>query len=104
MQDDPRTATPSTRIKICGVTCVDDALLAADLGAWAIGMVFFPSSPRCCSFDAAGEIGRALGRRHVQRCGVFVNAPLDEVTRIADAVGLTMVQLHGDEGPVFCSE
>ena len=91
------------RIKICGVTGVDDAQLATELGAWAIGLIFYPPSPRRCEVDAAVAVGRAL-RRRAEVCGVFVNAPLDEVAATADAVGLTMVQLHGDEGPSFCDE
>ncbi|MGI8594910.1 MAG: phosphoribosylanthranilate isomerase [Solirubrobacteraceae bacterium] len=91
------------RVKICGVTDVDDARLAAELGAWAIGLIFHPPSPRRCEVDAAVAIGRAL-RRRAEVCGVFVNAPLDHVAATADAVGLTMVQLHGEEGPSFCDE
>jgi phosphoribosylanthranilate isomerase len=91
------------RAKICGVTRLDDALLAADLGAWAVGMVFHPGSKRCCTLAEAEAIGAAL-RRRVELAGVFVNAPLDEVTRVSERVGLTLVQLHGDEGPVFCAE
>ena len=91
------------RVKICGVTDVEDARLATELGAWAIGLIFYPLSPRRCEIDAAVAIGRAL-RRRAEVCGVFVNAPLDDVSTTADAVGLTMVQLHGEEGPSFCDE
>ncbi len=91
------------RVKICGVTGVEDAGLATELGAWAIGLIFYPSSPRRCEVDDAVAIARAL-RRRVEICGVFVNAPLDDVALTVDAVGLTMVQLHGEEGPRFCDE
>src|SRR4051812_30667941 len=63
----------------------------------------FEGSPRRCTLPAAERIAATL-RRQAEVCGVFVNAPLDEVTGIADGVGLTMVQLHGDEGPAYCSE
>ena len=92
-----------TRVKICGVTRLEDARLAADLGAWAIGMIFHPSSPRACDSDVAAEISADL-RRRVEIAGVYVNAPLDQVAADADALGLSILQLHGDEGPAYCSE
>jgi len=91
------------RTKICGVTRLADALLAAELGAWAVGMVFYPASPRRCTVTEAETIGAAL-RRRVELAGVFVNATLEEITRISERAGLTLVQLHGDEGPAFCAE
>lgn len=91
------------RIKFCGITNADDARLCVDAGAWALGMIFWPGSERRCSIDDAQEVVAAM-RRRVELAGVFVNAPLDEVAGVADAVGLTMVQLHGDEGPAYCSE
>jgi phosphoribosylanthranilate isomerase len=91
------------RIKLCGITSLDDARLAVDAGAWAVGCILWPQSPRACDPAEAARIVTALRRRaHV--CGVFVNPHLDEVTELVDALGLTMVQLHGDEGPAFCSE
>ena len=91
------------RIKFCGLTTLDDARLAVATGAWAIGVIFWPASPRRCTLEAAAEIASEL-RRRVEVVGVFVNPTLDEVAGMADAVGLTMIQLHGDEGPAFCSE
>jgi phosphoribosylanthranilate isomerase len=93
----------STRIKFCGVTSLDDAELAVSAGAWAVGLIFWPGSPRRASTAAAVEIGAAL-RRRAEVAGVFVNAPLDVIAATADAASLTMVQLHGDEGPSFCDE
>jgi phosphoribosylanthranilate isomerase len=91
------------RIKLCGITSLDDARLAVDAGAWAVGCILWPRSPRACEPAEAARIVTALRRRaHV--CGVFVNPHLDEVTELVDALGLTMVQLHGDEGPAFCGE
>jgi phosphoribosylanthranilate isomerase len=91
------------RIKFCGITNLDDAQRAVDAGAWALGMILWPGSPRRCELDEAQRIAAAL-RRRVELAGVFVNAPLDEVAGVADAVGLTLVQLHGDEGPAYCGE
>ena len=91
------------KIKFCGITSVSDARLALDAGAWAIGLIFWPGSPRGCDPAAATEIASALKRR-AEIVGVFVNPTLDHVVATADAVGLTAVQLHGDEGPSFCAE
>jgi phosphoribosylanthranilate isomerase len=96
-------AARAPKIKFCGITNVDDARAAAAAGAWAIGMIFWPSSPRRCELAAAVEIAGALKRR-LEIVGVFVNQTLDEIAGTADAVGLTMLQLHGDEGPSFCAE
>jgi phosphoribosylanthranilate isomerase len=92
-----------TRVKICGLTQLHDAELAVQLGAWALGMVFYEPSPRRCSLDQARRISSAL-RRRAELCGVFVNAPLEEIAHVAEEVGLTLVQLHGDEGPSLCAE
>ena len=92
-----------TRIKFCGLTNLDDAERAVGAGAWAIGLIFWPRSPRRCELDAAIEIAAAVKRR-VEVAGVFVNATLDHVAATADAVGLSMLQLHGDEGPAYCGE
>jgi phosphoribosylanthranilate isomerase len=92
-----------TKIKFCGITRLDDAELAVAAGAWTIGLIFWPHSPRRCEPAAAAEIAAAVKRR-VEVAGVFVNATLDHVAEIAEAVGLTMLQLHGDEGPAYCAE
>jgi phosphoribosylanthranilate isomerase len=94
---------PVTRIKFCGITNLGDAERAVAAGAWAIGLIFWPRSPRRCEPDAAIEIAAAVKRR-AEVAGVFVNATLDHVAETADAVGLTMLQLHGDEGPAYCAE
>jgi len=92
-----------TKIKFCGITRLDDAELAVAAGAWAIGLIFWPHSPRRAELDAAAEIAAAVKRR-AEVAGVFVNATLDEVAQTADAVGLTMIQLHGEEGPAYGAE
>lgn len=91
------------KIKFCGITSRADADAAVAAGAWAIGMILWPGSPRRCRPAAAAEIA-AAHRRHVPVAGVFVNPTLDEVARAADELGLTMLQLHGEEGPSFCAE
>jgi phosphoribosylanthranilate isomerase len=90
-------------VKVCGITRLQDAELAVELGAWAVGMVFYEPSPRRCAPTEALRITTAL-RRRVELCGVFVNAPLEEVVQTAEGLGLTLLQLHGDEGPAFCAE
>jgi phosphoribosylanthranilate isomerase len=92
-----------TKIKFCGLTDPGDAEVAVAAGAWALGVILWPGSPRRCRPAVAAEIA-ATHRRHAQIAGVFVNATLDEVARAADEIGLTMLQFHGDEGPVFCGE
>jgi phosphoribosylanthranilate isomerase len=92
-----------TRIKHCGITSLEDAHRAAEAGAWALGMVFWPGSPRACDPNEAQLIGAAL-RRTVNLAGVFVNATLAEIDDMAQLAGLSLVQLHGDEGPAFCTE
>ena len=92
-----------TKLKFCGITRLDDAELAVAAGAWAIGLIFWPRSPRRAELDAAAEIAAAVKRR-AEVAGVFVNATLDHVAQTADAVGLTMLQFHGDEGPAYCAE
>ncbi len=94
---------PATKIKFCGLTRPEDAEHAVQAGAWALGMILWPGSPRFCSPDTAAEIG-ARFRRQVQLAGVFVNPTLDEVVRAADEAHLSLLQFHGDEGPVFCAE
>jgi phosphoribosylanthranilate isomerase len=91
------------KIKFCGITRPVDADAAVAAGAWALGVILWPGSPRRCRREVAAEIA-ATHRRHAQIVGVFVDPTLDQVTRAAEEVGLTMLQLHGDEGPVFCAE
>ena len=91
------------RVKICGITNLEDAREAVRLGAWAIGLVHHQESPRSCDPATAAEIGAEL-RRRCEVAGVFVNPQLDQVaTAVADE-GLSIVQLNGEEGPSFCAE
>jgi len=85
-----------TRVKICGITRERDALLAAELGATAIGLVFWPGSPRYIDADRARDIVRALPP-HVTPVGVFVDQPIEHVRGVSESAGLGAVQLHGGE-------
>ncbi len=90
------------RVKICGITREKDALLAAELGAHAIGFIFYPGSPRYLSPEKARKISASLPP-FVQRVGVFVNEDPSRIKRIRDLVGLDVVQLHGEESPDVCA-
>lgn len=90
-----------TRIKICGITSLPDALAASDLGADFVGVVF-ADSPRRIDAARAREIARAPQRR-AQLVGVFMNQPLDTVRSTAADGGLDFVQLHGDEPLEYCN-
>ena len=91
------------RVKICGITNLDDAAEAVRLGAWAIGLIHYDRSPRVCEPAEAVRIGAAF-RRKCEVVGVFVNPELEEVAKAVENAGLTMVQLNGAEGPAFCGE
>jgi phosphoribosylanthranilate isomerase len=94
----------TTRIKICGITNRDDALLAVELGADALGFVFYPKSPRRVTLEQAASICRALPP-FVATVGVFVNATQQEIESTlapTSGSGLTILQFHGDEPPGFC--
>jgi phosphoribosylanthranilate isomerase len=99
------TVDPSVppKIKFCGLTDPVGAEAAVQAGAWALGMIMWRPSPRYCRLEVAAEIAAAY-RRRAEVVGVFVNPTLSELARIVDDVGLTMLQLHGDEGPSFCAE
>ena len=91
------------RVKICGITNMDDAAEAVRLGAWAIGLIHYERSPRRCDPAEAVAIAAAF-RRKCEVVGVFVNPELGEVAKAVEDAGLTMVQLNGNEGPSFCGE
>ena len=87
-----------THIKICGITSVEDAALALEAGADAIGLNFYPPSPRYISVEKAAEI-RATIPPAIPVSGVFVNVAPEEIFAISQRVGFDIAQLHGDESP-----
>lgn len=91
-----------TRVKICGITRVGDALDAVRLGADAIGLVFYKPSPRYVSPDCAAEIVARLPP-FVTAVGLFVDAGAEEVTEVLSQVPLGLLQFHGDESPAYCA-
>jgi len=93
----------SVRIKICGITTADDALLCHRAGASYLGFIFYIKSPRAIPPESAGEIIRSLPE-DVTPVGVFVNPTRAEVERSALQSGIRVVQLSGDETPEFCAE
>ncbi len=89
------------RVKVCGMTRVEDAQLACELGTSAVGFVFWEQSPRCIEPTRAREIAATLPSQVIS-VGVFVNPSEAEVRSIADSVGLGAIQLHGDETVDLC--
>lgn len=89
------------RVKVCGITSVEDALVAVEAGADAIGLVFYPPSPRYVSTDIAKKISLAVGP-FITVVGLFVNESKPSIENIIRSVGLHVLQFHGDEAPNFC--
>jgi phosphoribosylanthranilate isomerase len=92
-----------TRVKICGITRLEDALTAIKFGADALGFVFYENSPRNISVDTAAEIVSKLPA-FVSVVGLFVNAQPDEIKGVLSKVHLDILQFHGDETPVECRQ
>jgi phosphoribosylanthranilate isomerase len=90
-----------TRIKICGITRVEDARAAAECGADAIGLVFYPPSPRYLSTERAVELRDALPP-FVQTVALFVNPDAAQVAQVLGRVKPALLQFHGEETPEFC--
>ncbi len=91
-----------TRIKICGITRVEDALAAANAGADAIGMVFYEGSPRAVSIEQARRIVAALPP-FIATVALFVNAKPDWVREVCDGIKPSLLQFHGDEDEASCA-
>jgi phosphoribosylanthranilate isomerase len=89
--------------KICGITRLENALLAAELGAAAIGFVFYPRSPRYIDAVAAGRISEQLPQS-LARVGVFVNPDPETMMCTAELAHLTHIQLHGEESRTLCEQ
>jgi len=92
-----------TRVKICGITRPADGVAAAQAGADAIGLVFYPKSPRYLSAERAIEIRDALPP-FVQTVALFVNADAAQVSQVLGRVKPALLQFHGDETPEFCGQ
>jgi len=91
------------RVKVCGITNLDDALAAVEAGAHALGFVFAPSSARRVDEETAARIISRLPPL-VTRVGVFVDAPVARVKEVIALCNLDLVQLHGEESPDYCQE
>ncbi len=91
-----------TRVKICGLTRIQDVEAAVASGADAIGLVFYPPSPRAVTIDQAARLCKVL-RPFVSAVGLFVDARPDEIESVLAQVPLDLLQFHGDESPEFCS-
>lgn len=90
-----------TKVKICGITNLEDARFASGALADYLGFIFYPDSPRYIEPAKAGAINNWI--EGPLKVGVFVNQPLDDVNRIVKETGIDMVQLHGSESPEYCS-
>lgn len=88
-------------IKICGITRLEDALLALKLGAWSIGYIFYDKSPRFIAPEIAGKMSDQLPERFL-KTGVFVNSSVEEIVNNIKLSKINQIQLHGDENPEFC--
>jgi len=91
----------SVTVKICGITNVEDALVAVEAGADALGFIFYEESPRFVTTETAAAIIQQLPRP-VARVGVFVNATVEAVLEAMSRCHLSLLQFHGDESPEFC--
>ncbi len=91
------------RIKICGITRIEDALMAGNLGAWAVGFIFAPSSSRRLSPEKAREISECVERHYpdLLRIGVFLDQPEEFIFSVAGLCNLDGIQFHGKESPEF---
>lgn len=89
------------KVKICGITNLEDALTAVEAGADALGFVFYSASPRHVTPEQAADIIRRLPP-FVQTVGLFVNEEQETVNMISDQCGIDLIQLHGEETPAYC--
>jgi phosphoribosylanthranilate isomerase len=91
------------KIKVCGLTRKQDVSLAVELGAWALGFIFYKKSPRAISPDQTRNLIHDLNC-NIRKVGVFVNEEMDSIRKSVEISGINTVQLHGDESVLFCEE
>ena len=91
------------KVKVCGMTSLKDALVAVEVGADAVGFIFYKKSPRSVTMKTVREIVLELPP-FVDTVGVFVDETAEQVNKIADYCNLDIIQLHGDESPTFCKK
>ncbi len=92
-----------TRVKICGITRAQDAQAAVSAGADALGLVFYPPSPRAVTLEQAQEIAAGVPP-FVTVTALFVNPSVEEVQKVLDGVRIDLLQFHGDEDELFCAQ
>ena len=92
------------KIKVCGITSIDEALALSKAGVNYVGFIFYPASKRYALHTLSLDQIKNVQLPGVLKVGVFVNEPMEKVIATATAAGLDMVQLHGDETPNFCKE
>lgn len=93
----------SVKVKICGITNVEDAEAAVEAGADLLGFVFAEESPRCVSIEQAARIAQVVPP-YILRVGLFVNAPEELVMHAMNACGLQLLQFHGEETADYCRQ
>ncbi len=93
-----------TKVKICGITNIEDALWACELGVWAIGFVFYPKSKRFITAQSAKNISLAVKKYDVKTIGVFVNSDIDFINKTSSDALLDYVQMHGFEPSWLCDK
>ena len=93
---------PPFRLKVCGLTQVDQVMALDAMEVMFAGFIFYPPSPRYCKKLMAIEQIKKIRGKHINKVGVFVNSSIEDVLKTVDEAGLSMVQLHGDESPKTC--
>ncbi|MBU3743110.1 MAG: phosphoribosylanthranilate isomerase [Sediminibacterium sp.] len=95
---------PAFRVKVCGLTQVDQVAALDAMEVMFAGFIFYPPSPRYCKKMLSIDQLKKFRGKHINKVGVFVNSPVEEVLKTVDEAGLSMVQLHGDESPKTCEK